>query len=67
MQHHRNVEGLPDSPTPRDAEVPGQYIVATDIGELHSRNPSPSHRRPAAQKKATPENGNANALPGRGD
>jgi len=57
----------PKMPADRDSSVPGQWVVATDIGELNSRNPAPSHRRPGAQKKATPENGNANASPGRGD
>ena len=47
----------PQSPEYRDSEIRGTWNVATEIGELDSRNPAPSHRRPGAQNKATPANG----------
>lgn len=65
MPHRK--EG-PEQPEYRDSEIPGTWNIATEIGELASRqNGVPVHRRPGARKKATPPNGNANALPGRGD
>jgi hypothetical protein len=47
----------PQMPADRDRPIPGEWVVATEIGELASRNPAASHRRPGAQKKATAENG----------
>ena len=58
----------PQSPGYLYSEIPGSWNVATDIGELASRqNGVPVHRRPGSAMKAVPKNGNANALPGRGD
>jgi hypothetical protein len=53
----RHNDPGPTQPADRDSSVPGEWVVATDIGELASRNPAPSHRRPGAQEKATPANG----------
>jgi hypothetical protein len=53
---HRKVG--PDQPEVRDGLV-GENVfpVGSDIGELASRHSGvPPHRRPGAQKKATPAN-----------
>jgi len=41
-------------PAPRDNAIPGEWVVATDVGELASRNPAPSHRRPGAPGESHP-------------
>jgi hypothetical protein len=53
----------PTMPANRDSSIPGEWVVATDIGELASRNPAPSHRRPGAQRKAAPANSTSRTNP----
>jgi hypothetical protein len=60
----RRALGPKSLPSP---DVVGSWERYNEIGELASRNPAPAGRRPGSAKKAVPANGNANALPGRGD